>query len=576
MGQHLIGQWNPTHRTRCHIYGLAPLAFGLTYDFGQKFTKLKIYKSPPPSRLDYGIQGGCFDFRTLTLEQLYQDHLLGRNIWSKGNEGYDLARYKGTKFYLPPHETIPYIFSWERNWTRTENEQIPFQHPYWLLLHRKHTKFIPPRSWGNKRSRRVFVRPPTLQQTMWYYTSSWSGVALVRFGITPVNIKNPFIKGPTSGSQNRAIYAPFIGWAQDSQNMPPTKIAWNEQAMAGFNTMVLYRWWWDDGIDNYIMLNTTNADPGADNQQKIVAINMPYWQFFWGSHYPTSKDTIPAVYNTNQSWSVGINPSPYAILWYKDAALKDTHGGLFMDTRYLRPSDLPTPTKVWVMLWPVLANTGSTSGGPQPENIKPNTGAKRDDGFNELTVTTSIQRIIAAGPYVMTAGDIPGGEKMMNFPYRYQSYWEWGGVSPKPDDVTDPRGEPSMQPTAVQVRNPATVGNYALHPWDLTSDGLITKQKLQALLAQYSAGPHQLPETARQQEAPRRSPEIEGEPWQSESSPSSGDASPVSSDTPSDEEETADLDPHKTRRLLRKLLRHRRHGDDKLRKLKRVIYSLAT
>lgn len=549
------------------------MAFSLTYDFGQKFSLLKIYKTPPPPVLDYGFQGGGFDFRTLTLEQLYREHLLRRNLWSRGNEGYDLARYKGTKFYLPPHPTIPYIFTYQRNWTRTENEEIPYTHPYWLMLHRKGTKFIPPRSWGNRRGRKVFVRPPTLQQTMWYYTASWSGVALVRFGLTAVNIKNPFVKQAASGQ--RPLYAPFIGWAQDIQNMPPSKIAWNKVAMSGFYTMVLYRWWWDDGIDNYIMVNKTNADPGVDSYQEVVKIDMPYWQFFWGSKYPTSKDNISKLDNTNHKWVVGTNPSPYAILWYKDAALIDETKGLFMDTRYLRPQDLPTKTKVWVMLFPVFKEGSAPNLGPQPSDIESPID-KTDAGFNELTVTMAIQRIVASGPYVMTGNDIPGGEKVMNFPLRYQSYWEWGGVAPQPDLVEDPRGETSVQPTTIQVRNPTTVGNYAIHPWDLTSHGLITKGKLQALLAKYSAGPACLPETSHQQEAPRTSRETEDGPWQSDSSRSSGDASPVSSETPSSEEEAEELDPRKTRRVLRQLLRHRRHGDDELRRLKRIICNLAT
>lgn len=549
------------------------MAFALSYDFGQKFSKLKIYKTPPPPILDYGFMGGGFDFRTLTLEQLYREHVLGRNVWTRGNEGYDLARYKGTKFYLPPHPTIPYIFIYQRNWTRTENDEIPFTHPYHLMLHRKHTKFIAPRSWGGRRrGRKIFVRPPTLQQTMWYYTSSWSGVALVRFGVVPVNIKNPFVK--LAQSNQRSVYAPFIGYAQDTQNMPPIPIAWSKVAMVGFNTMVLYRWWWDDGIDNYIMVNKTHGDPGADNQQEVVAINMPYWQYFWGSKYPTAKDNISKDYSYNQTWVVGTNPSPYAILWYKDAALMDEHQQPFMDTRYLRPSDLPTRTKVWVMLWPVLT-TPSSHTGPTADQIDPQTGAKKDSGFNELTVTTAIQRIVASGPYVMTGADIPGGEKIMNFPIRYQSYWEWGGVAPQPDLVEDPRGETSVQPTAIQIRNPTTVGNYAVHPWDLTAHGLLSKAKLQALLTQYSAGPACLPETSHQQEAPTRSRETEDALWQSESSPSSGNASPVSSETPSSEEEAEDLDPVKTRRLLRRLLRQRKHGDDKLRRLKRVICNLA-
>lgn len=573
MTKTLIGQWNPSHRARCHIYGLTPLAFGLRFDYAQKFTKLKIYKTPLPQRLDYGIQGGCFEFKTLTLEQLYQEHLHKRNLWSRGNEGFDLARYKGTKFYLSPHEDIPYIAFFQRNWTNTENDQLPYMHPYYLMLNRKHTYFIAPRSWGNKRRRKIFVKPPTLQQTQWYYMSSWSGVALLRFGMTPVNIRNPFIKMPIKGQ--RAQYAPFIGWAQDAQSMPPIPIAWNNTAMAGFNVMVLYRWWWDDGIDNYIMVNTDNANPGADNRQKAVPINMPYWQFFWGSHLPTALDKTPTTFNTNPDWKVGLNPSPYAILWYRDVALKDTEGGLFMDTRYLRPGDLPTKTKVWVMLYPVYQNVSAGTGGPTGTNISGLGAENLDTGFNELTVTKAIQSIISTGPFVMTGADIPKAETMMNFSYRYQSYWEWGGVSPQPDTVEDPRKEPGGQPATIQVRDPSTVGNFALHPWDLDSRGFIQLKKLQSLIADYSAGPARLPEAAPPQEVPQRSPPDEGGLWQSESSRSSGSATPISSDTPS-EEEAEELDPHKTRRLLRKLLRHRRVGDDKLRKLKRIICSLAT
>lgn len=493
----------------------------------------------------------------MSLDQLYEKHLLGLNRWSRGNEGFDLGRYFGTRFTLYRHPHIPYIFWWQRNWQTTENEEIPNMHPLHMMLYRKNTKLILPIAWGRKKPKRVFIKPPTLQQTSWYYQSSWSGTALFRYAIIPVNLQNPWVHNPMPG--NNPKYAVSVGFAQDISPAPPFPIRWSYTTLAGFDTEVNYRWWWDNGEDNYIMINARNENPGS-NVGEVMPVNMPYYKFFWGSRYPTSTDETHAPGTGNPNFVFGKNPSPYAIFWYKDPVIKFGTES-FMDTRYTLPSDLPTKTKVWVILTDKKPNYNST------ETLK--------NGITEAQVTNIIQGILSHGPFVLGRYDIPWSERQMNFFCRYQSFWEWGGVSPQPDLVTDPRWEGSSKPSTVQVRNPATVGDFALHPWDLTNQGLITKRKLQTLLAETLRDPAQLPEFAPRQEAPQRSPETGGSPWHDESDQSSEDVS-LASEEGDSEEEAKELDPKQTRQILRHLLRHRRHGDDKLRKLKRIIYNLAT
>lgn len=538
--------WNPTHAARCIIRGWQPLAFSSKYDFAQKFTQLKIFYKP--KLFDYGIQGGGTDLRTVTLDQFYKWHLLGQNTWSRSNEGFDLARYFGTAVTLYPHPHVPYFYFYQSNWETTEDEQFPYMHPAWLMTHTKNRVLILPRSWGNRRRKRIWIKPPALQTSTWYFQSSWVGVPLFRHGITPVNLQDPFVHAPPPGYP--AQYAVSIGWAQSSQQMPPLPLSWSYQSLqAGFDVEVMYRWWWDDGIDNFMLVNENNTPPSLNNRLKVVPINMPYYQFFYGWKYPTSTWKTPMPQNTNPTYKPGENPSPVAILWYRDVGITvqlPEGSGIFMNPYITRPQDLDIKTKVWVIL-----------SSARPSTYTSDTLLQRN--FTEQPVGVILHNMVGRSPFVMSGNDIPFEHKGMNFLMKYRSFWQWGGVAPRPDNILNP-ADVHQQYRPVQVRDPATVGNAALHPWDLTQGGGIDPDKFRALLADalHLKHLHGHPTTSHPEEAPQTSRGEDEGPWRF-GDPESGDES---TDTESESETSEDETPKATRRVLRRLRRHLRLGRD--------------
>lgn len=528
------------------------MAFATNNDFGQKFSLLKIYYKP--KRFDYGIQGGATDLRTVTLDELYQRHLLGWNSWSRSNEGYDLARYFGTRVILYRHPHISYFFFWQRNWTDTEFERMPKLHPAWLMTHRKYRILVRSTSHSGKRKpRRIFIPPPALQTSTWYYQSSWCGVALFRWGITPVNLESPFVHKPRANDIPRYSYS--LGYAQDNQQIPPLPLEWDYTSLGtGFEVEVMYRWWWDTGENNYMLVNDDNGAPKTGKKLTVVPIPYPYYVYFWGFKYPTAQHSSDQTPNTNPTFKLGNNPSPVALLWYRDIGVKvESQQGLFPNPKYVRPQDLPNTQKVWVLLTP-LASSKWTPGS--------NEGMQK--ALNEQTVSKILFHLVGNSPFVVNKYDIPFQNLEMNFWISYSSHWQWGGTVPKPDTVEDPC-DSLTQPKTLQVRNPQTVGNASLHPWDLTSQGLITDEKLAQILADTRSPPLHQQASVSREDSPRRGRKRRRERPPQTPSPSetSDEEEPPSSEnsgsdsTQQSSQESEEETPTKKTLFLRKFLRLR-------------------
>lgn len=478
-----ITQWNPTHTAICRIRGIEPFAFASWHDLDQKFSLLKVF-TRPHHYFDYGFRGGSFDLRTFTLDQFYHKHLLGWNTWSRSNEGFDLGRYFGTTLTFYPHLHIPYIVFWERNWEETEFERLPKMHPFYLLVHKRNTKIILPRSMGGKK-KKIRIRPPSLQTSHWFYQASWVATALFRVGMSPLNLESPFVHKP--GPNQQPIYAPWIGYADPPTSTVkiPLPVKWSGETFKGPThkwDKILYRWWWDTGDNNYILANPKMIDPSnaANNMLEVIPIYYPYYMFFYGAMLPTGKDTVEA--NTDLPGKTPViigsqNPTPIAIWWYYDRGVywDPDRQHLHMDNRYLRPEDIPTylQGRTWVYLY-----DGTNFGtGVQFED------AALKTSWTTQQVQTRIQAIVENSPFVIGKFDIPFQNKEENFVMKYRSDWQWGGHIPKPDNIKDPETLADRNPPQSSVRNPATVGFATLHPWDISQGGTISDQKLKAIIS---------------------------------------------------------------------------------------------
>lgn len=500
-----VTQWNPSHRAICKIRGIEPMVFASWYDLDQKFSLLRVFERPV-KYFSYGIQGGSFDLRTYTLDQFYQKHLLGWNTWSRSNEGFDLARYFGTKWVFYPHPHIPYIVFWERNWRTTEFEQLPLMHPFYLLVHKRNTIVVLPRTMRG-RKKKLFIKPPSLQTSHWFYQSSWVTTALFRVGVTPFNIESPFVHKPSGTTQ--PIYATWIGYGHPpTQNQKkPLPVSWTYSSFSGAGNSawakLMYRWWWDTGQENYILVNSDMHDPGTRNKMlTVIPIYHPYYIFFYGAMLPQGRSTIQAstdLPNKNPVYLGSQNPSPIAIWWYYDPGVTvspDTQT-LHMDTRYLRPEDIPIQFqgRTWVYLYS-QSSFGSGVQFGTDESLK--------TAWTTTEIAPMIQALVQNSPFVVGKFDIPMGNREINIEARYTSVWQWGGTVPKPDSVLDPEQITENKPPTegVAVRNPATVGFANLHPWDLSQGGGINDAKLRAILTSVLTPPGPAPADASRPASP--------------------------------------------------------------------------
>lgn len=500
-----VTQWNPAHRAICKIRGIEPMVFASWYDLDQKFSLLRVFQKPH-HYFSYGFQGGSFDLRTYTLDQFYQKHVLGWNTWSRSNEGFDLARYFGTKWTFYPHPHIAYIVFWERNWRTTEFEQLPLMHPFWLLVHKRNTFVVLPRTMRG-RKKKLFIKPPSLQTSHWFYQSSWVTTALFRIGVTPVNLESPFVHKPSASAQPH--YATWLGYGvpptQNQKQPLPVKWSystWNTTAQQQW-AKIMYRWWWDTGENNYILVNSDQHDAGTSNKMlTVLPIHYPYYVFFYGAMLPQGRETIKNqtdLPGKNPVYQGSQNPTPIAIWWYYDPGIyvdPDTQN-LHIDTRYLRPEDIPQhyQGRTWVYLYNVSPFGGNA--------IPFDSDAHLQVGWTTWQIAPIIQALVQNSPFVVGKFDIPLGNRELNIQAKYTSVWQWGGTIPKPDTVVDPEQITENQPpTGAQVRNPATVGYANLHPWDLSQGGGINDNKLRAILTSILTPPGPAPPDASRPESP--------------------------------------------------------------------------
>lgn len=489
-------QWHPKHRALCFIRGWSAAFWGVGTN---TTTPFEVYINPSTLKPGYfKIYGGGANVSHISLEWLYKEHKKFHNVWSQTNEGFDLARYFGTNIILWPHPNIDYIFWWETDFGSMRKEDYQKVHPATAILE-KHHRIVKSIQNGGRKPKKIRIPPPSVHQSQWYFMKQWCNVALLRYGFSMINLKNPFIK---KGEGKPWV---IIG-NLTSNNTDPNKIP-NIVPVASDNNNVWYKYDWDDGEDNKIGWGSKDPSKQQVNQLGITNINIPYWKFWYGAGWQ----------NFNNSW--------YTYIWWYPDKVNDP-------PKYA-PEDM-TAKKQWIWV-----NTTNKT-------------------YAELVVN-----MCQKAPFVMDQADLPD-TNIYNVPFFYVSKWQWGGTSPNPPTTTDPCQQPpaSVQHGTVRIEDPATTGLAVLHPWDLDTDGLITKAKLRQLISGTFTDSRRL---QREEEAPGKSQKVD-------SVPSTEESTDCSSSSETWDEETEEDDP-KLSSLTKRIYRERKHRLKLKRRLKRLVNS---
>ncbi|ASU08515.1 ORF1 [Tick associated torque teno virus] len=427
-----ITQWNPEHRQMCAIYGILPTLTGPK----NKVSERGFRQIPQNSEVAYWstvVSGGTAVFYW-SINLLYLENQRWHNRWSHTNEGFDLARYWGTSFYFPPHDYLWYVVYVDTEFTKTTTGYA-FAHPFIMQLTKRH-KIIKPRVFRG-RGKHMWVPPPSIFNSSWFRMTGFCGAALAKIQVSLFNPKQCIMhQGQTIPSFKVGKQAKQMSDLRDSDYYPYGHSKYN-----GNTPDIYYRWDWDTGTNNKIMLPYAR-NPTTAGEWEIQTWDAPYWMWFWGKKYDDFLGSLGPSQSTSEAY---LNVK---ILWYP---ITDPNSeGPFTD-----PSK-----KVWINLF---MDTISTS--------------------NHLLVLgpATAQKIALMGPSVMNPQDFPQTEGNFSINIFYLSHWQWGGtIQGAMDHIDNPC--PNTGPRGVHVADPTQVESTTLHPWDLQKNGHINEAKFIKLL----------------------------------------------------------------------------------------------
>nr|QZE11997.1 MAG: ORF1 [Giant panda anellovirus] len=495
-----VVQWHPKHRTICKIRGWGVAMFGVSTNTTTNFQQwVDATKTNPGYYLYYG--GGASLYH-LTLDYLWTEHKKRHNIWTHTNEGYDLARYFGTLFTLWPHPKLDYIMWWETDYGSLRKTEMERLHPANLLLEKKHI-VVRSIEHGGRKPKKVKIPPPAVHQSQWYFMRQWCDVGLVRFGFSLLNLVDPFLK--PSQRYPQIIIGTSTG--QETPDKLPNTVPKPSQS----SPSIQYKWMWDDCTDNKIGWGQKKGGTEELLTVRITPIDIPYWMYYYGMGWRS--------FNTSDEHF-------FFIWWYEDKLTEEKYS----------VQELTNKKKQWILL------------------------KTHDMNYAELIVP-----MIQQTPFCYTKTGLPDKSDIFSIPFFYSSKWQWGGTSPQGESIVNPCEQPPTDNVSsrVRIRNPATVGDAMLHPWDLDSAGFITLSKLQQLVGHRGNNTTLTGSQEQQEEVQRKYSEIDSEP-------STEETSSESTDWNSDEE--APTDPKNTYHLLTKRISRERRFRRKLRnRIKRLL-----
>nr|QUL61824.1 ORF1 [Torque teno arctocephalus australis virus 6] len=432
-----------------------------------------------------------------------------------------------------------YIFWWDPEFGDVEQTNYQHLHPATLLLQRKHTKVVLSREMGNRRRRKIFIPPPSTSENKWYSQKSWCNVNVLKFGITMLNLKSSF------WHSGQSSFGVWIGYADVEKKSRTQQIAYHRTIFAGFTKPTMYRWHWDDGKDNAVIINKSNGTWGQTNLTTEL-IDIPYYKYFYG-RYPKGK------LNTTYGGDSGhiSNPDILGIYWWADLAIVIDKKNV-CDRGVPSPEYLNNPFRCWIFLSPIsgadmpLTESNDASGGTFAGRKLPTT----------ISVGNIMNSIVTTSPFVPHGLDTQPANFVLpvNIPVFYASRWQWGGAPWSPSDATNPCPPPSMRTdlSGVSISDPATVSISNLHPWDLDKKGVITRDGLSRILRElFITGTHgKLPS---QKETTYSQDKEGGDSPERDSSSSSGDSETSGETTETEAEETRHPAPNPAvaRRLQR-------------------------
>nr|BBE36929.1 hypothetical protein [Paguma larvata torque teno virus] len=410
--------YNPATVVKCTITGWTIGLISAPQQMEQRTWNTVLFGD---KRGELRLVGGGVAVRVFSLRMLWWEHQLFRNWWSKSNDGFDLARYFGTKFYLLPHRDNDYIFWWDTDYNQIKRSDYWRAHPSALLGY-KNKVIVRSQMYGNNhRVKRVFIKPPATTDNEWRFQNQWMEMGLVVFGITPIDWNVAFAR--QKSSQTALDVLTFK--TNDGSKGQSVEIEVNDPSIP----TATYAFYADFPQGNKVLMCNTvqntkypaQVNQSGYNWQYLAdADDLPYWMTFYGQ-------------NANM---------------YMDENIRE---GL----------------TVWFKIYYPLYK-------PSEKALTNGLYGPKDSRSWLIISSQTAKQIAQMGPFINTSN-----VSTIEIPLLYRSYWQWGGATYGPQFVTDPL---HFAPKQVAVRNPSTIQHSIITPWDTDKDGILTETALKRFL----------------------------------------------------------------------------------------------
>lgn len=126
--------------------------------------------------------GGSFSIDNFSLESLYKEHMILRNVWTSSNDNLPLVRYMGCTMYLYRNATADWLFFYNNQYPmKADLTMYQSCQPYIMLLNNK-TIVIPCKQYNRNKKNyvKIRIRPPTLMQNNWYFQRKFSDIPILQ------------------------------------------------------------------------------------------------------------------------------------------------------------------------------------------------------------------------------------------------------------------------------------------------------------------------------------------------------------------------------------------------------------
>nr|UHM26306.1 MAG: ORF1 [Torque teno midi virus] len=502
-------QWQPENIRKCTIVGYQPLiACGngkQSFNYNQHTLDLCMKNES---------YGGGFSILLFTLQYLYQQWILFNNIWTTGNNGYDLVRYTGVTFWFFRHPFASFIVNYAIAPPFTVDRSTYTNcNPLRMLL-QKHKILIPSLSrkpkgkpWIKKK-----IRVPKLLMNKWYFQADFCDTPLVLLKASMIGLSTPYLKYSNDNNcvglycLNPDIFD-SAGWFATEYSLRKNIHLYikNKQAtetdqrfslkeLTKFEPSAdgIFFWRYLNGDIPVAEFPTPQTSPVTKEQfeKNIVSLVVEY-------RYQPARDTgegntiflesvlsktidIPTnknyKYDNLPLWLLMFGWIDWCSKFFKGDNIYDNYT-LCVKSKYLHPIDHPEPAST------LLVPISSYFYKGQNEFNYPLLDYEKTHWAPTIRhQQTVINDFCMAGAY----SSLPSG-KSADLAIKYKFHLKWGGTVVHSQTINDPENQPVYpMPTEelqrLQVKDPSTQDSQSeYHRWHYRR-GFLTKKAIKRAL----------------------------------------------------------------------------------------------